>query len=49
MHVHVLIYTNADLHVNVCGSSHCCGCVVDGNVAMEALWVLFDYSGVTAS
>ena len=25
-----------DLHVNVCDSAHCCGCVVDNNVAMAA-------------
>ena len=25
---------------NVCGSAHCCGCVVNGDVAMTACWVL---------
>ena len=31
-------HTNVDLHVNVCGGSgHCCGCVVNANVAMVAL------------
>ena len=24
-------------NVNVCGSTHCCGCVVNGNVAVVAL------------
>ena len=23
-------HNNVDLHVNVCGSAHCCGCMVNG-------------------
>ena len=30
------ICSNDDLHVNVCGSAHCCGCGVNGSVAMAA-------------
>ena len=26
--------SNDDLHVNVCGSTHRCGCVVNGSVTM---------------
>ena len=29
--------TNVHLNVNVYGSTHCCGCVVNGNVAVVAL------------
>ena len=29
--------TNVHLNVNVCGSTHCCACVVNGNVAVVAL------------
>ena len=29
--------TTIHLNVNVCGSTHCCGCVVNGNVAVVAL------------
>ena len=27
-------HNSVDLHVNVCGSAHCYGCVVNGDVAM---------------
>ena len=39
MHVHVYTrtHTNVDMHVNVCGSTSRCGCVVDGNVVKAAL------------
>ena len=29
-------HTTVDLCVNVCGSVHCCGCVVNDNIAMAA-------------
>ena len=31
------IHNSVDLHVNLCGSAQCCGCVVNGNVAMAAV------------
>ena len=34
---YVLVSFYTDLHVNVCGSAHCCGCViVDNSVAVAA-------------
>ena len=27
-------HSSVDLHVNVCGSAHCCGCMVSGDLAM---------------
>ena len=39
MHVYMYTctHTNADLNINVCGSAHCCGWVVNDSVAMVAL------------
>ena len=28
------IHSNIDLHVNVCDSANCCGCVVNASVAL---------------
>ena len=40
-HKHTLTLIQLYVHpVNVCGSAHCCGCVVNGNVAMAACGVL---------
>ena len=30
------------LHVNVCGSTQCCGCIVNGTVAMGAVYVMLN-------
>ena len=30
--------TNVVLHVGVCGSAHCCGCVVNGSIAKAAFY-----------
>ena len=29
-------HNSVDLHVNVCDTAICCGCIVNGNVAMAA-------------
>ena len=48
VHVHVHVYTctqilNVALKINVCGSAHCCGCMVNGSIAKTAFWVLQHY------
>ena len=43
------VYSNVDLHVNVCGSTYCCGCLVNGSVAMVAVIIILLCSGHNSS
>ena len=37
-----------DLYVNVCGSTPCCRCMVNGNVAYDSLLSIMNMGGTTA-